>query len=269
MLSTRSSRSRITRLASLLGLAVLLSACSHDRYLFLERAELDQLEQQQQQQQQRLEALEALEARTLEQFDVMETRQQLRQQALLDRLNRQQALIQSLPQQQASILPPQPTTSEPSARLKGKLVVGETEPIYIADPGLVYTARIDSGATTSSLHALNIQRFERNGQPWVRFDVSVPGRDETLTMEHEISRRARIIQSNTDDPERRIVVELPFMIGDHRDMAEFTLSDRSHLTYPVLVGRNILRDVMLVDVGQEFVTELPEGLNAEQGVKTP
>ena len=117
MLSTRSSRSRITRLTFLLGLAVLLPGCSHDRYLFLERAELDQLEQQHKLQQQRI---EALETRTLEQFDVMETRQQLRQQALLDRLSRQQDLIQSLPQQQASILPPQPTTSEPSARLKGK-----------------------------------------------------------------------------------------------------------------------------------------------------
>jgi len=267
MLCTRLSLSRITRLVSVLGAGLLLSACSHDRYLFLERAELEQLEQQQQLQQQRI---ERLEAQTLEQFAHMETREQLRQQALLDRLSRQQALIQALPRQQASLVPPSPVASaEPSARLKGKLVVGETEPIYIADPGLVYTARIDSGATTSSLHATNIQRFERDGQPWVRFDINVPGRDETLTMEHEISRRARIIQSNTEDPERRIVVELPFVIGDYRDVAEFTLSDRSHLTYPVLVGRNILRDIMLIDVGQEFVTELPEGLPAINGAKAP
>jgi len=267
MLSTRLSLSRITRLVSVLGAALLLSACSHDRYLFLERVELNQLEQQQQLQQQRI---ERLEAQTLEQFAHMETREQMRQQALMDRLSRQQALIQALPRQQASLVPSSPVaTAEPSARLKGKLVVGETEPIYIADPGLVYTARIDSGATTSSLHATNIQRFERDGQPWVRFDINVPGRDETLTMEHEISRRARIIQSNTEDPERRIVVELPFVIGDYRDVAEFTLSDRSHLTYPVLVGRNILRDIMLIDVGQEFVTELPEGLPAINGAKAP
>jgi len=257
MLSTRLPRSRITRLALLLGSALFLSACSHDRYLFLERAELDQLAQQQAQQLQRI---EALETQSREQFDLIETRQQ----------NRQQALIQALPTQQVSLIPPSPLDSaEPSARLKGKLVVGETEPIYIADPGVVYTARIDSGATTSSMHAVNIQRFERDSQPWVRFDINVPGRADTLTMEHEISRRARIIQSNTEDPERRIVVELPFVIGDYRDVAEFTLSDRSHLTYPVLVGRNILRDIMLIDVGQEFVTELPEGLPAINGAKAP
>ena len=29
---------------------------------------------------------------------------------------------------------------------------------------------------------------------------------------------------------------------------------------PVLIGRNILRDVMLVDVGKEYATELPESI---------
>lgn len=258
---------KITRLVTLLGLGLLVSACSHDRYLFLDRADLEPIGQRQAEQQQRL---DALESRMLEQFELLETRQQLRQQGVVEQLNQQRDLIRALPRQQASLLPPaQNTTAVPSARFKDKLIVGEVEAIYLVEQDLVYTARIDSGATTSSLHATNIQRFERDGQPWVRFDVSIPGQDEARTLEHEISRRARIIQSNTEDPERRIVVELPFMIGDHRDTAEFTLSDRGHLTYPVLVGRNILRDVMLIDVGQEFTTELPAGLGSEQGATTP
>ncbi|CAN0602654.1 unnamed protein product, partial [Ectocarpus sp. 12 AP-2014] len=36
-------------------------------------------------------------------------------------------------------------------RLKGKVIVGELEKFYLAGPGLVYDARIDSGAETSSL----------------------------------------------------------------------------------------------------------------------
>lgn len=263
MFSISPCHSKLSRLLTLLGAALALSACSHDRYLFLERADLERLEQQQQQR------LEQLEARTQEALAQLETREQERQQVLLDQLSRQQALIQALPRQAPPQRPSELAPDSPSPRLKGKLIVGEAEPIYIADPGLIYTARIDSGATTSSLHALNIQRFERDGQPWVRFDVNVPGRDETLTLEHEVSRRARIIQSSIDTPERRIVIELPFILGNHRGTAEFTLSDRSHLTYPVLVGRNILRDVMLVDVGQEFITQLPEGLKAEKGVQKP
>ena len=48
-------------------------------------------------------------------------------------------------------------------------------------------------------------------------------------------------------------------------MAEFTLADRTNLTYEVLIGRNILRDVMLVDVGKEYATELPESIRKSNG----
>jgi hypothetical protein len=142
-------------------------------------------------------------------------------------------------------------------RLKGKVIVGEVEKFYLAGAELVYDARIDSGAETSSLDARNITRFERDGNNWVRFDVPVPGADDVMTLEREVSRRVKIIQSSADESERRVVVELQFMIGNHRQQAEFTLTDRGHLSHRVLVGRNILRDVMLIDVGKEFATELP------------
>ncbi|MEE3208742.1 MAG: RimK/LysX family protein, partial [Pseudomonadota bacterium] len=34
---------------------------------------------------------------------------------------------------------------------------------------------------------------------------------------------------------------------------EFTLADRSRMSYPVLLGRSFLKDVAVVDVGQEFI----------------
>ncbi|WBU42512.1 RimK/LysX family protein [Marinobacter alkaliphilus] len=144
-------------------------------------------------------------------------------------------------------------------RLKGKLIVGEVEKFYLAGPGHIYTARIDSGAETSSIHARNVKRFERDGSNWVRFEVPVPGADgEWVTMEREISRRVRVIQASAEEAERRVVVELQFAIGDHQQVAEFTLADRTNLTYEVLIGRNVLRDVMLIDVGKEYATELPD-----------
>ncbi|MDF0751137.1 RimK/LysX family protein [Marinobacter sp. 71-i] len=158
----------------------------------------------------------------------------------------------------------QPDGGGRADRLKGKVIVGELEKFYLAGPGLIYDARIDSGAETSSLDARNITRFERDGNNWVRFDVPQPGSDNMVTLEREVSRRVRIIQSSTEESERRVVVELQFMIGDHRQQAEFTLTNREHLSHTVLVGRNILRDVMLIDVGKEFATELPDSLSAKE-----
>lgn len=131
------------------------------------------------------------------------------------------------------------------------------EKFYLAGPGLIYDARIDSGAETSSLDARNITRFERDGNNWVRFDVPVPNSEDMVTLEREISRRVRIIQSSTDESERRVVVELQFMIGNHRQQAEFTLTNREHLSHTVLVGRNILRDVMLIDVARSSPPNCP------------
>ncbi|HDZ39847.1 MAG TPA: ATP-dependent zinc protease [Marinobacter sp.] len=145
-------------------------------------------------------------------------------------------------------------------RLKGKVIVGEVENFYLADPGLIYIARIDSGAETSSIDARNITRFERDGSNWVRFDVPVPNTEEFVTLEKEISRRVKIVQASTDEGESRVVVELQFSIGDHKQVAEFTLTDRSNLNYQALIGRNVLRDVMLIDVGKEYATELPESI---------
>ncbi|MBR9871758.1 MAG: ATP-dependent zinc protease [Gammaproteobacteria bacterium] len=156
--------------------------------------------------------------------------------------------------------PPVPKDTGRADRLKGKVVVGEVEKLFLADAKTVYTARIDSGAETSSIHTRNVKRFERDGGNWVRFEVPVPGSsgEEWVTLEKEISRRVKIIQSAADEAERRVVVELQFAIGDHEQVAEFTLADRTNLTYEVLIGRNVLRDVMLIDVGKEFATELPK-----------
>ena len=48
-------------------------------------------------------------------------------------------------------------------------------------PGI--KARVDSGAKTSAIHALNIQQFQREGVSLVRFDVC-PLQDNRKTVVH-------------------------------------------------------------------------------------
>ena len=43
------------------------------------------------------------------------------------------------------------------------------------------------------------------------------------------------------------------VIGRSNQTAEFTLSDRSHLGYQALIGRNVLKDVMIVDVSKKNI----------------
>ena len=131
-----------------------------------------------------------------------------------------------------------------------KMLVGRHEQVWIEDIQLALPARVDTGAETASLDARNIEMFERNGKRWVRFEILHPDSGEALLLERKLRRTVSIIQSNSSEPERRPVIKLGITIGHIKQSAEFTLSNRSHLDYQMLVGRNILQDVMIVDVSK-------------------
>ncbi|MEH6576734.1 MAG: RimK/LysX family protein [Amphritea sp.] len=133
--------------------------------------------------------------------------------------------------------------------LNNKTVVGAVEWALI-DFGSyqsISKARMDTGASTSSINARNITEFERNGKRWVRF---------TLADDQEVSlllERYADIRQASAEKDKRWVVKLGIKLGTISQVAEFTLKDRSHLNYNILVGRNLLRDLMVVDVARRYV----------------
>ncbi len=133
-----------------------------------------------------------------------------------------------------------------------KMLVGELEYVYIEPPGVTVVARIDTGATSSSLHAENLVPFERDGEDWVRFDMMINEKD-SVTVEERILRHVRVVQQADPSGSRRPVVEMRVRIGEIQDTFEFTLADRSHLENELILGRNFLADVTLVDVGKQFI----------------
>lgn len=145
------------------------------------------------------------------------------------------------------------TNTEGYIYVGDKLLVGEIESVIISPLDSPLNARIDTGATTSSLDARNIAQFERDGEVWVRFDMANRQTEEVITIERPLVRHARIMQSNTAKPETRPVVLMSLTLADRTLMVEFSLSNRSHLTYPVLIGRNVIKDILLVDVGQKNI----------------
>ena len=133
-------------------------------------------------------------------------------------------------------------------------IIGQIEVIHLQPPGRNLVARIDTGANTSSLDARDIEMFESDGEDYVRFRLpeSILAEDQKQRYERPVSRFVRIIQAGKED-ERRAVIELKIRLGGVERMAEFTLTDRTHLTYRALIGRNILRDFFAVDVANKFI----------------
>ena len=126
----------------------------------------------------------------------------------------------------------------------------------IALPELVskrIPAKIDTGARTSSLHAEAIERFSRDGQPWVRFELVLDEETgERVTCELPRMDRRRITSSN-GQTEIRPIVQTCVAIGSTRFSAEFSLADRSDMKFPCLIGRSALKGRFLVDSGRSYL----------------
>lgn len=187
-------------------------------------------------------------------------------QALNQRLDTVQSSLDTLPSRIEVKCPaprpvePKPVCKEPVApkneSLEGKAIIGEKERIRLEPPGKLFVARIDTGATSSSLHAQSIVQFERDGANWVRFQLQ--GEEDLETVESPIVRYARVVQQADPKGSRRPVVSLRVRLGDIDEAVEFTLADRSHLETEVLLGRSFLTDLALVDVSRKFIQPAPK-----------
>ncbi len=139
-----------------------------------------------------------------------------------------------------------------------KLLVGSIERIRITPPGIAIDARIDTGADSSSLSATDLEYFERDGEDWVRFKLMV-SEEKSYILEREVRRFVKVYQQSDSEGGRRPVVRLRVELGDIRDRFEFNLSDRRHLKHPAILGRNLLMDLVVVDVSEENINPLADG----------
>ncbi len=116
------------------------------------------------------------------------------------------------------------------------------------DKGLSMRAKLDSGAKTSSLHAFDIKRIEKNGEEWVQFKTGSLKKDDekTVSLELPVMREVKI-KRHFSKAQERPVVELTFCLDSRVYRTQFSLVDRSKFNYPVLLGRRLLKQNILID----------------------
>lgn len=146
-------------------------------------------------------------------------------------------------------IPKEKTTQPPK---NNRIILGEVENVYLDPPGKLFKARIDTGAQTSSLNAVDKVEFERDGKPFVTFHIADPNSGELI----ELTRRIRgyvSIKQHKKKSQRRPVVRLRVKLGEIDEQTDFTLVDRTKFRNQVLIGRNLLKDLAIVDVSKKFV----------------
>ena len=134
-------------------------------------------------------------------------------------------------------------------KLGAKKIIGAIENVRLVPPNIILKARIDTGAKTTSVDARNITPFERDGKQWVRF-VCMDGEKEHI-LERKVVKTVQI-KRHGEVSQDRYVVNMRIILGDVSQLIPVTLNDRDAYIYPVLIGRNFLRDYFIVDVAKKY-----------------
>jgi hypothetical protein len=142
--------------------------------------------------------------------------------------------------------------SQQAPAVQGKVVMGWLETVFLLPSSTPITAKLDTGAKTSSVHARSVEHFTQQGKEWVRFRFQAERGDSTITLERPLVRTA-VIKERQSNSSTRDVVMLAICKNGRVYETEFTLNDRSNFNYPILLGRSFLENVALVDAGETFL----------------
>jgi hypothetical protein len=136
-----------------------------------------------------------------------------------------------------------------------RLIVGWREWIALPELGIAaIKPKIDTGARSSSLHAFNIQTFERDNADWVRFDIHPFQRDVETTVAAEAQiLELRHVRSSSGHSTLRPVILTAVELAGQRFSVELTLAARDEMGFRMLLGREAVRGRFVVDPGRSYL----------------
>ena len=139
-------------------------------------------------------------------------------------------------------------------------IMGWREWIAMPDLGIPHLkAKIDTGARSSSLHALDIETFHADDEIYVRFKVHPVQRSEQRAIQCEAKvHDVRSVRSSTGEVTNRFVIVTPIHWKRQLWKVELTLADRSQMGFRLLIGREAVRGRALVNPGQSYFGGRPK-----------
>lgn len=139
-------------------------------------------------------------------------------------------------------------------RKTGLPVIGWREWVGLPELGIKHIkVKVDSGARSSSLHAIDLKTFDRDGVQWVRFKVHPLQRskDQTVVVEAVVL-EFRSVRSSSGIAKMRPVIVTDIELLGTIWPVELTLASRDEMGFRMLLGREAFRGRFLVDGGTSY-----------------
>lgn len=133
---------------------------------------------------------------------------------------------------------------------KEPFIIGSVDKLDLPEFGLLNIgSRIDTGAALCAIHCHHVQVTSINGSDYISFMLLDPSHPE---YQEKIFRTSHFIEkkvkSSFGDVQFRFAIETQIVAFGRTFEAEITLADRESMQYPLLIGRNLLRQGFLVNI---------------------
>lgn len=135
--------------------------------------------------------------------------------------------------------------------LKEKILIGRIEWVHLPELKIKHKARIDTGAKTTSMHAVNIEEVEQRGELFVKFQT-LDSEDKAVDLVRKVESTQKIANPGGSVTKRYVIKE-KVKLGDVERDILINLNDRTKMQYKFLVGRNLLLGRFIVDVARSHV----------------
>lgn len=138
-----------------------------------------------------------------------------------------------------------------------KKIIGRREMVAFPELDIdEIEAKIDTGAYTSAIHCSDIHEETRaDGTKVICLDLLDPSHPQYNHKKLRFSDYSlRDIRNSFGDVQERYVIKTKIKFFEELIEAEFSLSDRSDMKYPVLIGRKLLKGRFVVDVSRKNVS---------------
>lgn len=140
-----------------------------------------------------------------------------------------------------------------------RLTIGWREWVALPQLGIKeIKAKIDTGADNASLHAFDLERFEEDGRPMVRFKIHPHQRKRKPSVDcvAEIVGE-RKVKNPGGRSELRPVIRTTLVLAGKELDALVNLTTRDEMTFRMLLGRRTIRRRFVVDPGRSYLGERP------------
>lgn len=146
------------------------------------------------------------------------------------------------------------------SNFKDKMLIGRKEDIDLPKLKLKdLDAKVDTGAYTSSLHCHHIKVKEIDGTKFLTFKLLDP---EHASYQKKIFKfknfERKYVKSSNGQKELRYVIKTTLRIYGIDIETEFSLTDRSSMKHPVLLGRKFINQGFIVDVSKKNIASQEE-----------